>query len=169
MHSFYSLNPNHNNTSSEVSNSISLDLNAPLHNDAFYKLFDDYCLTPNETTQNKLGMHLNKMNYLLGIIIAEDIPSGTDITQITIKTGDALKFLVCSNDDREVFLPIFTDDSEIKDWCKEPIHTLSVPAAWLWKFVLSQKSYAGVLINPSGIAWSINPEHIQSLLNDIAE
>lgn len=167
MHNFYNLNPNHQTLSGELSNSISLDLNVPLNNTKFYQLFDEYYANPNENTQNSLGMYLNQMNYLVGIIPEETAPSEFASSQITIKKGDALKFLICSNDEREVFLPVFTDDSEIKNWYNEPINTLSVPAAWLWKFVLSQKNYAGVIINPNGIAWSINLEHIESLLNDI--
>ena len=162
MHSFYNLNPNYNSLSLDHSTSISLDLNVPLSNDAFYKLFDMYCINPNESTQNDLGIHLNKMNYLLGII-CDDANS----KQITLTKGDDLKLLICSNDDREVFLPIFTNDDELKSWYPEPISTLTIPAAWLWKFILSQKNYAGIIINPAGIAWGINLQHIQSLLDDI--
>ena len=169
MRNFYDFNPNYQTPSNDASNSVILDLNVPLHNDEFYKLFDEYCITPNEMTQNNLGMHLNKMHYLLGIILDENTSIDTNINQITIQKGDALNFLICSNEDREVFLPVFTDDAELKNWYTESIHTLSVPAAWLWKFVLTQKSYAGILINPNGIAWSINPDHIQSLLSDLTE
>jgi hypothetical protein len=167
VHNFYNLNPNHQAFSSEFSNSISLDINVPLHNDKFHQLFDEYCLAPSESNQNNLGMHLNQMNYLIGIIPEENTSNTVNNSQITIKKGDALRFLICSNDNREVFLPIFTNDAEIKAWCSEPIDTLTVPAAWLWKFILNQKNYAGVLINPNSIAWSINLEHIQSLVNDM--
>ncbi|WP_069999921.1 SseB family protein [Cellulosilyticum sp. I15G10I2] len=162
MHSFYNLNPNHNTAASEHSVSVSLDLNTPLSNDEFYKLFDEYCVSPNEKNQNILGTHLNKMSYLLGII-----SDNVNTNQITIKKGDDLKFLICSTDNREVFLPVFTTDEELNAWYPETISTLTVPAAWLWKFVLGQKNYEGILINPAGIAWPINLQHIQSLLNDM--
>jgi len=167
MHNFYTLNPTHQTLSGEFSNTISLDLNIPLHDAHFYQLFEEYSAQPSEKAQNSLGMYLNQMNYLLGIIPDENAPGAEPTSQITIKKGDTLNFLICTNDAREVFLPIFTDDSEIKDWYSEPINTLSVPAAWLWKFMLNQKGYAGVVINPNGIAWPINLEHIKSLLNDL--
>lgn len=167
MHNFYNLNPNHNSHLSQESTRISLDINTPLHNDEFSLLFDAYCVNPSETTQNNLGMHLNKMNYLLGLISDDDVDDEIRPKQITIKKGDDLKFLICSNDNREVFLPLFTNDAELKSWHPEPINTLTVPAKWLWKFILNQKNYAGVMINPIGIAWAINLAQVQSLLNDI--
>lgn len=167
VHNFYDLNPNHRSSSTEGTNSISLEVNTPLSNNKFNELLNAYCNSPNESTQNDLGIHLNNMNYLVGILADDMINTDTTVTEITIRKGDGLKFLICSNDDREVFLPVFTDDTEIKAWCTEPVYTLSVPAPWLWKFIINQKNYAGVLINPNSIAWAINVEHIQSLLQDI--
>lgn len=169
MRNFYDLNPNHHKTSEESSSRVLLDVNTPLENDEFARLFDEYCLNPSEVAQNNLGMHLNKMNYLLGILPDENNSDQSFITQIEVKKGDALRFLICSNDDREVFLPIFTKNAEVKAFYNEPIYTLSVSAVWLWQFILNQKNYSGVLINPSSIAWYINTLHIQSLLNDITE
>ena len=162
MHNFYNLNPNHHSLLSPRSEGISLDLNRPLSNEVFNELFNAYCLNQNEETQNNLGMHLNKMNYLLGII-----PDDKPTEQITLQSGDNLKFLICSNQEREVFLPVFTDNLELTTWYADSINTLTVSAQWLWKFVLNQKNYAGIVINPNNAAWCIYPEHIQSLLNDM--
>jgi len=167
MHNFYNLNPNHQKNSKNSSNTVSLDLNIPLENREFYKLFDAYASNPSEENQNHLGLHLNQIHYLLGLFTDENANPMSLENQLTLTKGDTLKLLICSNDDREVFLPIFTDDTELKLWCKEPINTLSVPAPWLWQFVLRNKNYTGVVINPGSIAWCINMEQIQSLLDDI--
>ncbi len=167
MHNFYNLNPNHEAHLTKESANIILDINAPLENKEFDRLFEAYCIAPSETAQNDLGMHLNEMNYLLGLITDEETSSQTKPSQISIQKGDDLRLLICSNRSREVFLPLFTNDKELKDWYNEPVNTLTVPAKWLWNFVLNQKNYAGILINPNSIAWSINMEQIQSLLNDI--
>jgi hypothetical protein len=162
MHNFYNLNPNHQSASDELLSSISLDLDTPIDNDEFYRLFDAYCLAPDEKKQIILGHHLNEMNYLIGIILDE--PQ----TSLSLKKGDLLKFLICSNDNREVFLPVFTDKTQVTSWYQEPINTLAVSASWLWNFVLKQKNYTGIVINPAVHSWTLNLDHIRSLLDDMS-
>jgi hypothetical protein len=161
MHNFYNLNPNHQSVTEDLLSIVSLDLNTPIDNHEFYQLFDAYCRNKDEKNQVLLGHHLNKMHYLIGIILDETQ------TSLSLKKGDLLKFLICSNDDREVFLPVFTDQDQVSSWYKEPINTLAVPASWLWNFVLKQKNYNGIVINPADHSWSLNLDHIQSLLDDI--
>lgn len=163
MYNFYNLNPNF--SSSESSDDVTLDINLPLHNDTFYELFSTYTINPTEENQYKLGNYLNTINYLIGFFPNNN--SNQDKSQITIKKYDDLHLLICSTTEREVYLPAFTATSELQNWCKEPINTISVPAAWLWKFILSQNNFTGIVINPGSIGWTINCDHIRSLLDDI--
>ncbi|PHV70608.1 hypothetical protein CS063_09915 [Sporanaerobium hydrogeniformans] len=163
MPNFYDLNPHHKPNTSSTSPSISLELNTSLTNENFYKYLEAYLQLPSEETQNVLGAYLNKMSYLIAII--PDTASHNNTLTLTL--GDEFQLLICYNENREVFLPIFTDDKALKDWYKAPIHTLTVPAEWLWRFILRSKNYAGIIINPDTISWSINLEQIQSLLDDI--
>ena len=78
-----------------------------------------------------------------------------------------LNLLISTTEDREVYLPVFTDNNELQRWSTEPVFTLSVPATWLWQFTLSQKNFTGIVFNPGSIGWNISLEHIQSLLDDI--
>ena len=163
MYNFYNLNPNH--LPSETSSPVTLDIISDLHNDAFYELFNAYTANPNVENQDKLGSHLNAINYLIGFF--PDNNMDIDTKQFTFHKNTNLNLLICSTSNREVYLPCFTTASELTTWCKEPINTLSVPAVWLWKFVLSQSNFDGIVINPSSIGWTINCEHIKSLLEDI--
>ncbi len=163
MHNFYNLNPNHNTSNSSSYSSITLELNIPLTNEDFHKYLSNYLENPTEELQNTLGAHLNNMHYLLGILPNES--SSND--SLTLSVGSELNLLICSNDNREVFLPIFTDDIALKNWYSDPINTLSVSAEWLWKFILRCNNYAGVVINPDTISWCIDLEQLQSLLDDI--
>lgn len=163
MYNFYNLNPNH--SSPEISNHVTLDINLPLHNDTFYELFDTYAFQPTEENQDKLGHYLNTINYLIGFFPNDN--SDKNSAQITINKYDDLHLLICSTKEREVYLPAFTNTTELQNWCKESINTISVPAEWLWKFVLSQNNFTGIVINPGSIGWTINCDHIRSLLDDI--
>lgn len=163
MYNFYNLNPNH--SSPETSNHVTLDINLPLHNDTFYELFNIYAEHPTEENQDKLGSYLNTINYLIGFFPSDN--SAENSTQITISKYDDLHLLICSTKEREVYLPAFTTTTELQNWCTESINTISVPAEWLWKFVLSQNNFAGIVINPGSIGWTINYDHIRSLLDDI--
>lgn len=163
MYNFYNLNPNL--SSPEISDHVTLDINLPLSNTTFYELFNTYTAHPTEDNQDKLGNYLNTINYLIGFFPNDDLDKNS--TEITINKYDDLHLLICSTPEREVYLPAFTSTSELHNWCKEPINTLSVPAVWLWKFILSQNNFTGIVINPASIGWTINTEHIRSLLDDI--
>lgn len=163
MYNFYNLNPTL--SSSEITDYVTLEINLPLHNDTFYKLFDAYTANPTEENQDKLGNYLNTINYLIGFFPNDT--SSQDKSQITIKKYDDLHLLICSTPEREVYLPVFTATTELQNWCQDPINTISVPAAWLWKFILSQNNFIGIVINPGSMGWTINCDHIRSLLEDI--
>lgn len=163
MYNFYNLNPNL--SSPETSDHITLDINLPLHNDTFYELFNTYTSDPTEENQDKLGSYLNTINYLIGFFPNDE--SNKAANQLVISKYDDLNLLICSTQEREVYLPAFTSTTELQSWCKESINTISVPAAWLWKFVLSQNNFIGIVINPGSIGWTINYDHIRSLLDDI--
>lgn len=163
MYNFYNLNPNL--SSSETTDYVILDINLPLHNDTFYQLFNTYTANPSEENQDKLGHYLNTINYLIGFFPNDT--SNEYETQISIKKEDDLHLLICSTQEREVYLPVFTATTELENWSKDTIHTLSVPAAWLWRFVLSQNNFTGIVINPGSIGWTINYDHIRSLLEDL--
>ncbi len=165
MYNFYNLN--HDQLQSENANYAVVDVNVPLDNIDFYQLFETYMNDPSEANQDQLGLYLNKINYLIGFFPNSKDEYTPEQTTLTIKSQDDLNLLICSNEDREVFLPCFISTKELRAWCKEPVYTLSVPAAWLWKFVLSQNNYKGIIFNPGSIGWSITLEHIQSLLDDI--
>ena len=167
MHNFYNLNPDQNKKASDSINTVTLDVNVPLDNPNFHELFNTYCNNPDIEMQNKLGAYLNTINYLICILPDSVEDSHSTPHTLTIKKDDNLSFLISSTKEREVYLPIFTDSSQIPLWYTDPVYTLSVPAVWLWKFVLSQKNYQGVVINPGSIEWSITLEHIQSLLDDL--
>ena len=165
MYNFYNLNPNHDTSNHSTSIGVTLDVNIPLSNPLFYKLFEDYYYdNTSEEKQDLLAEHLNTINYLIAFISNEPTDS---LNTITIHSKDDLNLLISTTDDREVYLPVFTDSTELKRFTDETIFTLTVPAKWLWEFTLSQKNFTGIVFNPGSIGWNISLEHIQSLLDDI--
>lgn len=166
MYNFYTLNPDHNSSRS-TSTGITLDINQPLHNSTFYQLFADcYYDNASEEKQDLLAQHINSIDYLIAFLPSDT----TDISNsntITIYSNDDLNLLISTTDEREVYLPIFTDSIALKKFTDEPVFTLRVPAKWLWEFVLSQKNFNGVVFNPANIGWDISLQHVESLLTDI--
>ena len=168
MYNFYTLNPNHQTSAQNPSSSISLDVNQTLTNTTFYKLFSEYYHdNTSEEKQDRLAQHLNTINYLIAFTGNNSVTDINSLKTITINSKEDLNLLICTTEEREVYLPAFTDTSEIIHFTNEPIFTLTVPAKWLWKFILSQKNFNGIVFNPGTIGWDISLEHIQSLLDDI--
>lgn len=166
MYNFYNLNPEHHTSSTNSAARVTLDVNLPLTNDTFYMLFERYYRDPSEANQDMLAKHLNTIHYLIGFI-PNDTAHASLLKNIAVSSMDDLNLLICTTEEREVFLPAFTDSRELQCFTKEPLFTLSVPAKWLWKFTLSQKNFSGIVFNPGSIAWNISLEHIASLLEDV--
>lgn len=169
MYNFYNLNPAHHTTSSNGSTSITLDVNAPLTNELFYKLFEAYYYdNTSEEKQDVLADHINHTDYLLAFISEDPNMQHGHPTSIQIHSQEDLNLLISTTDEREVYLPVFTDSKELKRFTTEPVFTLTVPAKWLWQFTLSQKNFTGIVFNPGSIGWDISLEHIRSLLDDLS-
>ena len=168
MYNFYNLNPNHQTQSNNTSTGITLDVNKPLSNPTFYKLFANYYYdNTSEEKQDILAQHLNTIDYLIAFICNDSTPDAHLLETITVRNNDDLNLLISTTEEREVYLPAFTDTSELKRFTSEPVFTITVPAKWLWEFILSQKNFTGIVFNPGSIGWDISLEHIQSLLDDI--
>lgn len=165
MYDFYSLNPDLNKPKDSATHSISLTINEPLTNDTFYQLFQAYYYNQTPENEDALGNHLNAIDYLIAFLPSDEHTNTS--TSITIHTMDDLNLLISTTEEREVFLPVFTDSRELAHWYDGNACTLTVPARWLWKFILQQKNFNGIVFNPGTIGWDINLEHIASLLNDI--
>lgn len=166
MYNFYTLN-NQDTSSTSSNNTVTITINESLTNNTFYSLFEAYYNDASEENENKLGEHINTIDYLIGIIPDENTIINDTHTQLTVKAMDDLNFLISTTEEREVFLPAFTDMRELQRWYTEPVYTLKVPAEWLWKFVLNQNNLSGIVFNPASIGWDISLEHIQSLLEDL--
>lgn len=167
MYNFYNLNPDHTSSTHNTTNSITLDINQPLANKTFYKLFSDYYYdNTSEEKQDILAEHLNSIDYLIAFIADHSTTTNSSST-ITIHSADDLNLLISTTEEREVYLPAFTDSTELNRFTAEPVFTITVPAKWLWEFALSQKNFTGIVFNPGSIGWDISLEHIQSLLDDI--
>lgn len=166
MYNFYNLNPEHHTSSAHDAAQVTLEINLPLTNDTFYRLFEQYYHDSSEENQDILAKHLNTIDYLIGFI-PHDTEAASSLKNITISSMDDLNLLICTTEGREVFLPVFTDSRELQRFTKEPLFTLSVPAKWLWKFTLTQKNFNGIVFNPGSIGWDISLQHIASLLEDM--
>lgn len=167
MHNFYSLNPMQNPDHAH-SLSTELTVNEILTNPTFTTLFKDYYNdNTSEAKQDALAAHLNEMNYLIAFFPDELSDSQTIPNTITLHTNDTLTLLISTTDNREVYLPVFTDNASLRNFTTDLVYTLKVPAKWLWEFVLSQKGFSGIVINPNTIGWDMSLEHVRSLLDDI--
>lgn len=165
MYNFYNLNPQHNTS---TSTSITLDVNVPLTNDLFYQLFEAYYYdNTSEAKQDILAEHINTIEYLIAFVSDDSNMRHGHPTSIELRSQEDLNLLISTTEEREVYLPVFTDSKELLRYTEEPVFTLTVPARWLWEFILSQKNFTGLVFNPGSIGWDISLEHIQSLLDDI--
>lgn len=167
MYNFYTLNANNKSENSASTSQVSVTVNERLTNDTFYSLFETYYRNSTEENEDALGKHINSIEYLIAILPNDDQVPTSAPTELTITKAEDINFLICTTEDREVFLPAFTDSREITRYYTEPVYTLKVPAMWLWKFVLNQGNLNGIVFNPGTIGWDISLEHIQSLLDDL--
>ncbi len=143
-----------------------VDVSKPVENPALLSAFRRHIEERSESSALALGQALNSSVYLIPIIADEmnTTPSGPG--KVTIKTGSLIKFMNCQNEKGESFLPAFTDWNEIRKWVSAEVSTIVMPSEDLWEFVLNDKYYAGVAINPASVAWTLFQPNIQALIED---
>lgn len=145
-----------------------VDLNKPVENPHLKKAINAFKANRSLKTQDELGKQLNSGNYLVAILADEmkTTPSETE-GQATVEKGSLIKFLNCFNEEGECFLPAFTDWEEIRQWTTQDVSTMVMPSADLWGFALHGDQYAGIVINPAGILWTMSKENIKALQEDL--
>lgn len=73
---------------------------------------------------------------------------------------ESLQVLVCTDENNDEFLPLFTDEGALKSWTAEKVSAMVLTAPEAWEFILSQPECAGGVINPGGASLPLNREMV---------
>jgi hypothetical protein len=146
-----------------------IDVNKPVENPKLKNALSNFISNKTENNAIKVGSELNQSIFLIAILTDEmkTKSEGTDKNTVTIEKGSKIKILNVFNEKNECFLPVFTDWEEIRNWTKETVSGIIMPAKEAWEFVLNSIEYKGIVINPAGTNWTLTRENIMNLLKDM--
>jgi len=132
-----------------------------------------------EEAQIRLGIELEGAIFLVPVFNTPDasaeaggdssVQSDDQSNEEDGEEGEAILFMVCSNDDGEEYLPLFTDLAALKEWAEQPSAAMILSAAEAWEFVLSEEDFSGAVINPHNQSLELDLEQIELLAEPLEE
>lgn len=128
--------------------------------------FQQHIETRSNNTALELGQSLNSAEYLIPVLDDEMNTTSSGEGVVTVEAGSLIKFMNCTNENGESFVPAFTDWVELRKWAGPKVSAFVMRATELWQFALNGKNYEGVAINPATIGWTLRTSNLQSLLHD---
>lgn len=127
-------------------------------------------LNPSEATVSDVGHALSAARYLIPVKTDAVISSPKGNGIVTFEPGSILKFMVCQNTAGESFVPAFTSWHELRMWAGNDANAFVMSSRDLWGLALRDSArYAGVVINPATNPWTLSPQNIRTLLEEIPE
>lgn len=99
--------------------------------------------------QQELTMALQRGLYLVPVF------SGAQESE-----DEAVQVLVCSDEKGDEYLPLFTDEPQLKGWTQEKVQAMVLTAPEAWDFILSQAQCSGGVINPGGESLPLSREMV---------
>lgn len=131
---------------------------------AMYRLKTD----TSNNAKDDLLLELNKSNYLVAIFADEMHVSEPDENGETVIEKDSLiKVLNTSDEQGNMYLPLFTDWDALCKYIDQPVSTLVFPPQDAWHWALEMGEYHGIVINPAENALPLNKGQIQYLMGQI--
>lgn len=122
-----------------------------------------------DEAKDALLVELNKSNYLAAIFTDEMHASEPDENgKSVIEKDSTIKVLNTSDNNGNIYLPLFTDWDALRKYIDQPVNTLVFPPQDAWHWALEMGDYHGIVINPAENALPLNKEQIQYLASQVA-
>ncbi|MDD5349408.1 MAG: SseB family protein [Chthoniobacteraceae bacterium] len=108
-----------------------------------------------EAAQRALTLALQRGLYLVPALAGRPGEEPAD--------DDAVQILVCTDENNDEYLPLFTDEAALKAWTQEAVSAMVMTAPEAWDFILAQPECAGGVINPASAGLPLNREMVGML------
>lgn len=123
---------------------------------------------PSEKTVKDVGKAMLSASFLL--------PVKNDGLQL-IEKGDTtfvgldsnIQLMQAFTTDGKAYLPVFTSRSELERWAGADTYALIQKAPKVWERAMQGPEPMGVVINPANMPWTLEPHHIQQLIDDLRD
>ena len=142
--------------------SIVVDVNKPVTNPALKNAFKIFNLNKCEETLKKLTDVIKAAEFLVLVETERLKLSPDDINNsVMFEKGGIIKFLKTYDENRQRFLPIFTDWKEIDLWTKsrKGFFGWIMPISDVFSWV-NNSNDTGLVINPCSDKWTMDKEQI---------
>jgi len=108
-----------------------------------------------DTTDNRIEVTLQLQQAIYLLPVAGE-PAEDD---------EELELVLCSDDDDQDFVPLFTDVGALKRWATETTSAVAIDAYEAWEHVLAIPDCAGAVINPADESLVIPRDQVELLKN----
>jgi SseB protein N-terminal domain len=123
---------------------------------------------PSEKTVKDVGKALLSATFLLPVK-GEGLQLTENGDATFVGPGSSIQFRYAFTTDGKAYLPVFTSRSELERWAGADTYSLIQKAPKVWERAMQGPEPMGVVINPANLPWSLEPEHIQQLIDDLRE
>ncbi|XHR28921.1 MAG: SseB family protein [Chthoniobacteraceae bacterium] len=105
-----------------------------------------------EDAQREMTLALQRGLYLVPVFSGRLDTEPTD--------DQAVQVLVCTDENNDEYLPLFTDEEALKAWTQENVSAMVLTAPEAWDFILTQPECAGGVLNPGSSALPLNRDMV---------
>lgn len=81
-----------------------------------------------------------------------------------IEPGSVIEFMTVQSTEGKTYLPVFTSWSELRHWAGDDAQAFVQKPSEVWYRALHGTPPMGVVINPANMPWTLEPEHIKTLI-----
>jgi len=144
------------------------DINIPITNPSLKRSIAVFNKTKTEDNLNSIVNSI-KTAFFLVLIYNDGLLTKTGEDGKTIvEKGSRFKFLTTFDQNKDEYLPIFTDWKEIDLWVgsRDNIAGWVMTAKEIFDFELKHTKHKGVVINPMSERWNMNTEQMAMFIKD---
>lgn len=127
--------------------------NEPIENPELLTAIETIKTDRSPNAQQALTLALQRGLYLIPALASSE----------STQEEGAVQLLVCTDEQNNEFLPLFTDEAALKTWTHEAVSAMVMTAPEAWEFILNQPRCAGGVINPGSANLPLNREMVQLL------
>ncbi|GEM_PF-93491 len=124
----------------------------PIENPQILEAIERIATDRSEDAQREMTLALQRGLYLVPVFSGRLDTEPTD--------DQAIQVLVCTDENNDEYLPLFTDENALKAWTQENVSAMVLTAPEAWDFILTQPECAGGVLNPGSSALPLNRDMV---------
>ena len=145
------------------------DITKPVTNPGLKSAISIFNQTKTEANLNSVITFIKTADFLVLIYTDGLVTKPGEDGKTVFEKGSTFKFLTTFNENKEQYLPIFTDWQEIDLWVtsRENLGGWIMTAKEIFDFVLMQPAYKGIVINLMSDRWQMTSAQIDTFVKEV--